>query len=121
MSKLENIEASKSQEKETIESLRNKMKGTEETFNKEMLEIKNNLAEMGAKLEKSVKSLDKTFSFQDPGVTRRDFEDLERRIGEKIEEHLSRNSAVHNFSLQVFKIICLIVDVRVIEKSRLGT
>ena len=102
MSKLENLETSKSQENQIIENLRSKIKGTEENFNKEMLEIKNNMAEMGAKLEKSVKSLDKTFSFQDPGVTRRDFEDLERRIGERIEEHLARNSAVLNFSSEVF-------------------
>jgi len=94
MSKFESLEANKTHDFELFDSFRAKIKGVEENSTREIADIRSSLNEMAMKIEKSVKSLDKTFSFQETGVTRRDFEDFERKITEKIEENLAKNTAV---------------------------
>lgn len=77
MSKLELVEKIHS---ETIGN-----KGLQiEKYNKELKEIKLSISNLNEKIEKSSKIMDKTFSFQDPSISRKDFEEFERKISDNI-------------------------------------
>lgn len=83
MTKIEDIE--KNQENKASNSYLKDFKTLEEKTMKEINEIKANIMNFNEKYEKNSKILmDKTFSFQDPGISRKDIEDLERRISDKI-------------------------------------
>lgn len=100
MGKFESLEGSKGNERTTIEALRMQIKENWEKNERESREIRESLNEMAIKVERQNRNLDKTFSFQENGntVTRRDLEELERKIADKIEENFSRTNNVFSYN-----------------------
>lgn len=96
MGKFENLESNKSNDSAMLEALKAQIKGIAEKSEREFKELKESVAEISGRTEKQVKTLDKTFSFQENGngVTRRDFDELERKITAKIEENFHKTNAV---------------------------
>lgn len=100
MTKIEDIEKNleKNQENKPSNCYLKDLKALEEKTMRDINEIKTNLLNFNEKIEKNAKILmDKTFSFQDPGISRKDIEELERRISDKILVNFEKTYEVIEF------------------------